>query len=103
VISKRHVPWWHDLSEEEIVSLFRMAKRVANRLRDAFSPEFVCLYARGRRIPHTHVFLVPTRKGDILDGFFNALERFQESPQALAALRDGNSLAQAADKIRSNK
>ena len=101
VISKRHVPWWHDLSEEEIVSLFRMARRVANRLRDAFSPEFVCLYARGRRIPHTHVFLVPTRKGDILDGFFNALERFQESPQALAALRDGNSLAQAADKIRS--
>ena len=31
----------------------------------------------GRRMPHTHVFLVPTRKGDILDGFFNALERFQ--------------------------
>ena len=51
VISKRHVPWWHDLSEEEIVSLFRMARRVANRLRDAFSPEFVCLYARGRRSP----------------------------------------------------
>ena len=101
VISKRHVPWWHDLSEEEIISLFRMAKRVANRLRDVFSPEFVCLYARGRRIPHTHVFLVPTRKGDVLDGFFNALERFQESSQALAALTDGNSLAQAADKIRS--
>ena len=51
VVSKRHVPWWHDLSEEEIVSLFRMAGRVANRLRNAFSPEFVCLYARGRRHP----------------------------------------------------
>jgi hypothetical protein len=44
---------------------------------------------------------VPTGKGDVLDGFFNALERFQESPQALAALKDGNALAQAADKIRS--
>jgi galactose-1-phosphate uridylyltransferase len=30
VISKRHVPWWHDLSEQEIVSLFLMAKRVAH-------------------------------------------------------------------------
>lgn len=100
VVSKRHVPWWHDLGDEEVVSLFRMAQRVAHRLRDAFSPEFVCLYARGRRIPHTHVFLVPTSKGDVLDGVFNALERFQESPRELAALRDGNRLAQTADTIR---
>lgn len=100
VVSKRHVPWWHDLSDEETVSLFRMARRVAHRLRDAFSPEFVCLYARGRRIPHTHVFLVPTGKGDVLDGVFNALERFQESPRELAALRDDNRLARAADAIR---
>jgi histidine triad (HIT) family protein len=99
VISKRHVPWWHDLSEQEIVSLFLMAKRVANRLGDAFRPDFVCLYARGRRVPHTHVFLVPTTKGDVLDGFFNALERFQESPEALAALKDRKSLANVAKEI----
>ena len=100
VISRRHVPWWHDLRDDEIVSLFRMARRVAGRLRLAFSPDFVCLYARGRRIPHTHVFLVPTRKGDVLDGVFNALERFQESPAELAALRRGGSLTRAAAKIR---
>ena len=100
VISKRHVPWWHDLEEEEIVSLFRMAKRVANRLGAAFSPDFVCMYARGRRIPHTHVFLVPSVKGDVLDAFFNALEKVQESPPALAPLRTAEALASAAEKIR---
>jgi histidine triad (HIT) family protein len=100
VVSKRHVPWWHDLEEEEIVSLFRMARRVAARLRTAFRPEFVCLYARGRRIPHTHVFLVPTSKGDVLDGFFNALERFQESPEKLAAIKGRERLAQTAAKVR---
>ena len=100
VISKRHVPWWHDLEEEEIVSLFRMAKRVANRLGSAFSPDFVCMYARGRRIPHTHIFLVPSVKGDVLDAFFNALERVQESPPALAPLRASEALARAAEKIR---
>lgn len=44
------------------------------------------MYARGRRIPHTHIFLVPTYKWDVLDRFFNPLELFQESPQDLAAL-----------------
>src|SRR5512140_2149776 len=70
VVSKRHVPWWHELTDEETTSLFLMAKRVAQRLGTVFSPEFVCMYARGRRIPHTHVFLVPTAKGDVLDSVF---------------------------------
>jgi histidine triad (HIT) family protein len=100
VVSKRHVQWWHELTDEEIGSVFRMAKRVADRLGSAFSPEFVCMYARGRRIPHTHIFLVPTTKGDVLDGFFNALERFQESPEALASIRRADALAASAEKIR---
>jgi histidine triad (HIT) family protein len=100
VISKRHVPWWHDLNEDEIISLFRMARRTASRLGKAFTPDFVCLYARGRRIPHTHLFLVPSRKGDVLDGFFNALERFQESAQALAGLKEDSRLLKAADTLR---
>jgi histidine triad (HIT) family protein len=99
VVSKRHVPWWHDLREDEVISLFRMAKRIANRMQRAYTPEFVCLYARGRRVPHTHVFLVPTAKGDVLDGFFNALERFQESPERLASLKSRDSLAAARDRI----
>jgi len=103
VVSKRHVPWWHDLSEEDLVGVIRMARRVARRLRQRFSPEFVCLYARGRRIPHTHVFLVPTRTGDVLDGVFNALERFQESPSALTALASSRALRRAARKIRSRR
>jgi histidine triad (HIT) family protein len=99
VVSKRHVPWWHDLSEVEVTSLFRMAKRVANRLQASYEPDFVCLYARGRRVPHTHVFLVPTTGGDVLDGFFNALERFQESPERLAELRESERLAAARERI----
>jgi histidine triad (HIT) family protein len=103
IISKRHVPWWHELTDDEIASVFRMAKRVARNLGSVFSPEFVCMYTRGRRIPHTHIFLVPTMKGDVLDGFFNALERFQESPETLAAIKHPQALAATAAKIRSGK
>jgi len=63
VLPKRHVPWWHDLTEEENASFFRMAKRVSQQIMKVLHPDFVCMYARGRKIPHTHVFLVPTYSG----------------------------------------
>jgi histidine triad (HIT) family protein len=88
VIPKRHVPWWHDLTEEENASLFGLAKSVAGAIERTYAPDFVAMYVRGRRIPHAHIFLVPTFAGDPLDRFFNALEGFQEAPARLAALRD---------------
>lgn len=100
VIPKRHVPWWHELSDEENASLFKVAKVVSEKIMKAFNPDFVCMYARGRRIPHTHIFLVPTYKGDILDRFFNALELVQESPVELAALHKPVSMEETADLLR---
>lgn len=101
VIPKRHVPWWHDLTEEEVESLFRTARTVADKIMKAYGPDFVAMYARGRRIPHTHIFLVPTYKGDPLDRFFNALEGFQESPPALMMLREKSSMQETAERLRS--
>jgi len=98
-IPKRHVPWWHELSDEETASLFRCASIVAKRMMQRLRPDFVCLYARGRRIPHTHLFLVPTSGGDVLDRFFNALEKFQESPAEMERLRDRASLLGAAAEL----
>ena len=100
VIPKRHVPWWHELSDEENSSLFKGAGIVARKMMAALRPDFVCMYARGRRIAHTHIFLVPTVKGDVLDSLFNALELFQESPAHLAGLREEKAMIDAADLIR---
>lgn len=100
VISKRHVPWWHDLEEDEVLSLFRVARTVARKMMASLSPEFVCMYARGRRIPHTHIFLIPTAKDDVLDRFFNALEGFQESPPGLVQLREEGHLKEAMEMLR---
>jgi len=99
VLSKRHVPWWHQLTEEEMSSLFKAANIVANRMMKTYNPDFVFLYARGRRIPHTHLFLIPTYSGDVLDRFFNALENFQESPEKLVRLRDPLTMEEAARRL----
>jgi len=99
VIPKRHVPWWHELTEAETTSLFNAARIVAQRMMTVFQPEMVTLYARGRRIPHTHLFLVPTHGGDPLDRFFNALEKFQESPPELTRLREPAAMAETARRL----
>jgi histidine triad (HIT) family protein len=101
VISKRHVPWWHELSEDETASLFNTARIVSNKIMQAFSPDFVLLYARGRRIPHTHIFLVPTRSGDLLDRYFNALEKVQESSVELTRLQEPSFMQEAARLLSS--
>lgn len=100
VIPNRHVPWWHELTEAEMTSLFKVAKMVANRMMQIFKPDLVTLYARGRRIPHTHLFLVPTHGGDLLDRYFNALEKFQETPAELVQLREAAALAETARLLR---
>ena len=100
VLSKRHVPFWHDLTAREAADVFALAHRVARKLKTAFDPEFVCLMARGRRIPHTHVFLVPTAPGDVLDRYFNGLEKVQEGSEELAPLREVASRETAARRVR---
>jgi histidine triad (HIT) family protein len=100
VLPKRHVSWWHELTEVETTSLFNVARVVAGRMMKVFKPDFVMIYARGRRIPHTHIFLVPTYGGDLLDKYFNTLETIQESPLDLARLREQSSMDEAARMLR---
>jgi histidine triad (HIT) family protein len=87
------------LTGEETGSLLRVAQVTAGKIKEAFHPDFVCMYARGRRVPHTHIFLVPTVRGDLLDKFFNGLERAQESSKELAELRQPNSLQEVAARL----
>ncbi len=103
VVSKRHTQFWHELERGEAAGVFAAAHTVANRLAERLAPDFVCMYARGRRIPHTHLFLVPSSAGDPLDRFFNALEGFQEAPDRLAALRRPQSLDDAARTLHAGE
>lgn len=96
VLSRRHVGFWHELEADESASLFEAAREVARRIMRSLRPDFVCMYARGRRIPHTHIFLVPSFGGDVLDRFFNTLEGFQEAPGRLAELKQPATMEETA-------
>ncbi len=87
VIPKRHIQFWYEMTEEETDDLYNLARRVSLRLMKRYKPDFITQYARGRRIPHTHIFLIPTFSKDPLDRYFNALEGFQEGSNYLSDLR----------------
>ncbi len=86
VIPKRHIKFWYEMSEEETSDLYNLARRVSLRLMKKYKADFITQYARGRRIPHTHIFLIPTFSKDPLDRYFNALEGFQEGARYLSKL-----------------
>lgn len=85
-IPKRHVPYWHQMTEDETADLFNLSRKVSLRLMEAFKADLITMYARGRRIPHTHIFLIPTFAKDPVDRYFNALEGFQEEATRLSLL-----------------
>jgi histidine triad (HIT) family protein len=100
IVPRRHVPWWYEMDEKEILGVFGLAKEVSQRIMKTFKPEFVSMYARGKRIPHAHIFVVPSNSDSPFDKFFNALAGFQESPAKLAEMRRPESMEEAARKLR---
>ena len=100
VIPKRHVQWWHEMTDEETASIFKHAKKTAEKLMAVFKPDFVSLTTRGRHVLHTHIHLIPTHSGDVIDSFYNALEKFQEDAGNIAKLRNEKVLVEAAEAIR---
>ncbi|MDQ1281054.1 MAG: histidine triad family protein [Thermoproteota archaeon] len=69
IIPKRHVRYWHDLSDSEVASLFKTAKVVAQKIKEKYKSNFICVFIRGGSVKHTHVVLFPSNEGDKLSGF----------------------------------
>lgn len=103
VIPKRHVRFWYEMTEEEVKDLFSLARNVSRKLVRVYKPDLITLYARGRRIPHTHIFLIPTFTRDPLDRYFNALEGFQEGAKYLALLSRRKELSRTLKEIKGIK
>ena len=96
VIHKKHVEQFYELEDDEVAQLFKTVKIVANKLKRAVNPEFICLFSRGQGIPHAHVLVCPSSPLGVLDGFVNSLSTFQ----LLMSESTNSKLDDAATKIR---
>jgi len=96
ITHKKHVEQFYELEDDEIAELFKTAKVVANKLKKAFNPKFVCLFSRGQLIPHAHIIVFPSSPLGVLDGVLNSLFTFQQ----LIKESTDSQLDEIAEKIR---
>ncbi|KAH7296576.1 hypothetical protein KP509_26G028900 [Ceratopteris richardii] len=82
VCSKRVVPCFVDLTDEEVIDLWTTAKHVGVKIEPHYGVGSLTfgiqdgLYA-GQTVPHVHVHILPRKEGDvkILDEVYDELDR----------------------------
>lgn len=60
VVPKAHSRWFYDMPDELSDQVFRVAKKLAQGLRDKYGVDMVRLSIVGDEVPHTHIHLIPT-------------------------------------------
>jgi histidine triad (HIT) family protein len=66
VIPKKHVVWFTDIEPEDGVAgpFLKTCYVIARRLKHAFDCHYVTMLIRGTRVPHLHMLLIPSIKGE---------------------------------------
>src|SRR5512136_3007944 len=66
VIPKKHVVWFTDIEPNDGIAgpFLKSCYVVARKIRHAFDCEYVTMLIRGTRVPHLHMLLIPSIKGE---------------------------------------
>ncbi|MGQ9708811.1 MAG: HIT family protein [bacterium] len=75
VIPKKHIQWFTDIEPHENIAgpFLKTCYLVARKIKHALDCEYLTMLLRGTRVPHVHMLLVPTIRGEenILDKTLN--------------------------------
>ncbi|AFZ69852.1 HIT family hydrolase, diadenosine tetraphosphate hydrolase [Caldisphaera lagunensis DSM 15908] len=98
VIPKKHFVFFYEMPDDLIYSFYKTVNIIGKAMIKAFNPKAIALIARGLRVPHYHLILVPIRDGDINDKYFSVMDAYQGFPKVssdvlLARIEDFKSLA----------
>ena len=69
VIPREHIRHFYEMDDDQLTKLFLAVKLVAGKIKKTFSSDYVCIFARGGRLAHTHIALFPSFEHDELSGF----------------------------------
>ena len=66
VIPKKHVQWFTDIEPQDGIAgpFFKTCYLIARKLKYAFDCEYVTMLIRGTRVPHVHMLLIPSIRGE---------------------------------------
>jgi histidine triad (HIT) family protein len=66
VIPKKHVEWFTDIEPQDGTAgpFLKTCYVVARKIKHAFDCEYVTMLIRGTRVPHLHMLLIPSIRGE---------------------------------------
>jgi histidine triad (HIT) family protein len=89
VVPRRQVDQIWDLTDEEYIYLWQVAKKIGSHIHEVISSPRVGIVIEGFGVPHAHIHLVPIYKGNDL-----------KKPQDLTSEPDHQALADMATRLK---
>jgi len=59
---------------------YLVSSATARALKELYKPKAVAMLARGLRVPHYHLILIPVREGSFVDRLFSLMDAVQGFP-----------------------
>ena len=81
IIPKKHFVFFYEMPKDLIQHFYHIANITGKAMMRAFNPKAIAMLARGLRVPHYHLILMPVRNGDINDRFFSVLDAYSGFPK----------------------
>jgi len=80
VIPKKHFVFFYEMPPGLVDHFYRVVNATGRALLRAYTPKAVVMLARGLRIPHYHLMLIPVYEGDFIDRMFSLMDAVQGFP-----------------------
>ncbi len=80
VVPREHFQFFYEMPRRLTARFYDLTSSAARALRALYGPKAVVMLARGLRVPHYHLLLIPVREGSFLDMLFSLMDAVQGFP-----------------------
>ncbi|WP_174448533.1 HIT family protein [Conexivisphaera calida] len=83
VVPRAHFRFFHEMPNGLVGHFYSVAAAAGRAINSLMSPDAVVMLARGLRIPHYHLMLIPARSGDFVSSLFSLMDSVQGFPASV--------------------
>lgn len=80
VVPREHFTFFYEMPERLAAKFYSVVAAAGRAMARLYGPKAVVMLARGLRVPHYHLILMPVREGDFVDRLFSVMDAFQGFP-----------------------
>jgi len=80
VVPREHFQFFYEMPKGLMEHFYLVSSATARALKELYKPKAVAMLARGLRVPHYHLILIPVREGSFVDRLFSLMDAVQGFP-----------------------